>query len=74
MVEITRLYSCILLSAEREMEAITLMTGRDEGIFQTFPKNSCLIQGQERKSERAGLCCLFPKFELRIFQVARSPH
>lgn len=73
-MEITRLlYSNILLNAETEMEAITLMRGRDEGIFQSFPKDSCLIQGQGRKSESAGCAVLFPNLNLESSRL-QGPH
>lgn len=67
------LYSCVLLSAEREMEAITLIRGRHKGIFQSFPQDSCLIQGQGRKSASVGCAVFFLNLNLDSFEL-QGPH
>lgn len=53
----------ILLGAEREMEALTLVRVRDEGIFQKFSQRSLFDSRARKKSWECRLRSLFPKFE-----------
>jgi len=67
-------YGHILLGAEREMEAITFMEGRDEGIFQKFSQRFLFDSRARKKGWKCRLCFPFPKFEPQIFEAVRCPH